>query len=184
MSSIAKPTPQSKGLPRKQRRVKFNECGVRNREALHIHDYTEEEIQATWYSCDETLAFKKKACIQTAMLQQLLGRNIPEKRRVDAWKAILGEQQRQIDEEDYKPKIIANLCREITDISLKEARSSGVSDEKQVQQDRDLERAEGFRRSLEKEAPRNISLAAGGGLTRLPHQPEDLEAVRPSAVAA
>jgi hypothetical protein len=137
------------------------------------------------------------------MLQQLLGRNIPEnssfsyrglesllnkhavqQRRVDAWKAILGEQQRQIDEEDYKPKIIANLCREITDISLKEARSSGVSDEKQVQQDRDLERAEGFRRSLEKEAPRNISLAAGGGLTRLPHQPEDLEAVRPSAVAA
>jgi hypothetical protein len=145
MSSIAKPETQSKGLPRKQS-VKFNER-VRSREALHINDYTEEEIQATWYSFEEILAIRK-ACVQTAMLVKLSGQNILEnawfssrgiesmlnknvvrQRRVDAWNAILGEQQRQFIEEDYKPRIIANLYREIAVIALKEARSRGIYDD-------------------------------------------------------
>ena len=139
-----------------------------NRGALHINDYTEKEIRATWYSCDEILGFKK-SCIQTAMLlvQQLSGRNIIEnssfcsrgiesmlnkyvirQRRVDAWNAILGERQHQIDEEDYEARIIANHCSEITVIARKEARSRGINDEMQVQQDRDLERTKRFRRLI------------------------------------
>jgi hypothetical protein len=210
MSSIAKQTHQSKGLPRKQS-VKFKNR-VMNREALHINNYTAEEIQATWYSCDEILGFKK-SCIQTALLlvqQKLSGRNIIEnssfcsrgvesmlnkrvirQRRVDAWSAILGEQQHHIDEEDHEARIIANHCSEITVIARKEARSRGVYDEKQVQQDRDLESTKRFRRLISsrretltkarKEASHNISLE--GGLQRFPHRrEEDPEAVRPSAV--
>ena len=195
MSSIAEQSHQSKGLPRKQS-VKF-EKRVMNRGALHIDDYTEKEIQATWYSFDEILGFKK-ACIQTAMLlvQQLSGRNIIEsssfcsrgiesmlnkyvirQRRVDAWNAILGEQQHQIDEEDNEARIMANHCSAITAIALKEARLRGIHDEKQVQeQDRDLKRAKRFRRLISSrretlkarnEASRpNVSLE--GGLNRLP----------------
>jgi hypothetical protein len=84
----------------------------------------------------------RKTCIHTVILvQQLSGRNIVEnpsfasragieivlnkhvvwQRRVDAWDAILrvAEQQHQIDKEDYKPRIIANLCREVTGIARK-----------------------------------------------------------------
>jgi hypothetical protein len=103
--------------------------------ALHINDYSDEEIASAWYNADELETIKKTDVINTLSMMKG-GVKIPEanpfyssrglesltregftKRkanRENAWNAVLDEQDLQWDEDICDPQAIANAYSQLS----------------------------------------------------------------------
>ena len=140
-----------------RRSVTFKES-VRVRPTLSYKDYTEEELEATWYTEIETVSirYQTKLTVQQMMKKDTAskvegrgleyrtkhGYNERKQARKNSRQIVFDEQARQTEMGDYDPTYLAMLYADACTSSTTTAHKFGVMDEsiaKQIQQQQQLQ---------------------------------------------
>ena len=119
----------------------------------HVNDYSNEEYDAVWYSPKEIDLVKAECALTVTMMQTCtslhtemycsrgleyrtpIGQEMRRMNKLNGLVAVLNEQDRQYDENEYDPDAIACIYKQVTQHCQDDAHQLALRDERYVRRD-------------------------------------------------